>query len=99
VVAGQDSRTLEIIAEVYESVVTAGIHEAPSIKVAEAAKVIENAQRDLNIAFMNELSAIGHLLEIDTMDVPTAAETKWNFLPFTRRGWSGATASAWTPTI
>lgn len=83
VVAGQDSRTLDIIAEVYGSVVTAGIHKAPSITVAEAAKVIENAQRDLNIAFMNELSAICHLLEIDTTDVLTAAETKWNFLPFT----------------
>jgi UDP-N-acetyl-D-glucosamine/UDP-N-acetyl-D-galactosamine dehydrogenase len=83
VVAGQDSRTLDIIAEVYGSVVTAGIHKAPSIRVAEAAKVIENAQRDLNIAFMNELSAICHLLEIDTTDVLTAAETKWNFLPFT----------------
>jgi UDP-N-acetyl-D-galactosamine dehydrogenase len=68
---------------VYGAVVTAGIHKAPSIKVAEAAKVIENAQRDLNIAFMNELSAICHLLEIDTTDVLTAAETKWNFLPFT----------------
>jgi UDP-N-acetyl-D-glucosamine/UDP-N-acetyl-D-galactosamine dehydrogenase len=83
VVAGQDSRTLDIIAEVYGSVVTARIHKAPSIKVAEAAKVIENAQRDLNIAFMNELSAICHLLEIDTEDVLTAAKTKWNFLPFT----------------
>ena len=60
VVAGQDARTLDIIAAVYGSVVTAGLHKAPSIKVAEAAKVIENAQRDLNIAFMNELSAIFH---------------------------------------
>ena len=83
VVAAQDAGTLDIIAEAYESVVTAGIHKAPSIKVAEAAKVIENAQRDLNIAFMNELSAICHLFEIDTKDVLTAAETKWNFLPFT----------------
>ena len=63
--AGQDARTLEIIAAVYGSVVTAGVHRAPSIKVAEAAKVIENAQRDLNIAFMNELSAIFHELGID----------------------------------
>jgi UDP-N-acetyl-D-galactosamine dehydrogenase len=62
--------------------VRAGIHRAPSIKVAEAAKVIENAQRDLNIAFMNELSAIFQLLEIDTQDVLAAAATKWNFLPF-----------------
>ena len=66
VVAGQDTPTLEIIAAVYGSVVTAGIHRAPSIKVAEAAKVIENTQRDLNIALMNELSAICHLLDIDT---------------------------------
>lgn len=83
VIAGQDARTLDVIATVYGSVVTAGLHRAPSIKVAEAAKVIENAQRDLNIAFMNELSAIFHELGIDTMDVLTAAGTKWNFLNFT----------------
>jgi UDP-N-acetyl-D-glucosamine/UDP-N-acetyl-D-galactosamine dehydrogenase len=83
VVAGQDARTLEIIAAVYGSVVTAGLHRAPSIKVAEAAKVIENAQRDLNIAFMNELSAIFHELGIETRDVLAAAATKWNFLNFT----------------
>jgi UDP-N-acetyl-D-glucosamine/UDP-N-acetyl-D-galactosamine dehydrogenase len=83
VVAGQDARTLEIVAAVYGSVVTAGLHKAPSIKVAEAAKVIENAQRDLNIAFMNELSAIFHELDIDTKDVLAAAATKWNFLNFT----------------
>jgi UDP-N-acetyl-D-glucosamine/UDP-N-acetyl-D-galactosamine dehydrogenase len=83
VVAGQDARTLDIIAAVYGSVVTAGLHKAPSIKVAEAAKVIENAQRDLNIAFMNELSAIFHELGIDTKDVLAAAVTKWNFLDFT----------------
>jgi UDP-N-acetyl-D-galactosamine dehydrogenase len=83
VVAGQDARTLDIIAAVYGSVVTAGLHRAPSIKVAEAAKVIENAQRDLNIAFMNELSAIFHELGIDTKDVLAAAGTKWNFLNFT----------------
>jgi UDP-N-acetyl-D-galactosamine dehydrogenase len=64
-------------------VVKAGIHMAPSIKVAEAAKVIENTQRDINIAFMNELSAIFHKLDIDTSDVLAAAQTKWNFLPFT----------------
>src|SRR5438270_9866620 len=74
--------TLEIVAEVYGSVVTAGIHRAPSIKVAEAAKVIENTQRDLNIAFMNELSLIFRALNIDTGDVLAAARTKWNFLPF-----------------
>ena len=83
VVSAQNQAAFEIIAEVYGSVVTAGIHKAPSIKVAEAAKVIENTQRDLNIALMNELSAICHLLNIDTMDVLTAAQTKWNFLPFT----------------
>jgi UDP-N-acetyl-D-glucosamine/UDP-N-acetyl-D-galactosamine dehydrogenase len=83
VVAGQDLETLEVIAAVYGSVVTAGIHKAPSIRVAEAAKVIENTQRDLNIALMNEVSAICHLLDIDTADVLAAARTKWNFLPFT----------------
>ena len=83
VVAGQDAETLEIVADVYGSVVRAGIHKAPSIKVAEAAKVIENTQRDLNIAFMNELSAICHALDIDTSDVLAAAQTKWNFLGFT----------------
>src|SRR5437660_7537694 len=82
VVSGQDARTLDIVAAVYGSVVTAGLHKAPSIKVAEAAKVIENAQRDLNIAFMNELSAIFHELGIDTGDVLSAAGTKWNFLNF-----------------
>jgi UDP-N-acetyl-D-galactosamine dehydrogenase len=82
VVAGQDAKTLEIVADVYGSVVTAGIHRAPSIRVAEAAKVIENTQRDLNIAFMNELSAICHRLGIDTGDVLAAAGTKWNFQRF-----------------
>ncbi|MGE5771586.1 MAG: nucleotide sugar dehydrogenase, partial [Hyphomicrobiales bacterium] len=82
VVSAQDVRTLDIIADVYGSVVKAGIHRAPSIKVAEAAKVIENTQRDLNIAFMNELSAIFHQLGIDTGDVLAAASTKWNFLNF-----------------
>src|SRR5262249_10530522 len=82
-VAAQAERTLDVVAAIYGSVVTAGIHRAPSIKVAEAAKVIENTQRDLNIAFMNELSAICHALDIDTMDVLAAARTKWNFLPFT----------------
>ena len=82
VVSAQDSRTLDIVADVYGSVVKAGIHRAPSIKVAEAAKVIENTQRDLNIAFMNELSSIFHHLGIDTGDVLAAASTKWNFLNF-----------------
>ncbi|MBR0704326.1 nucleotide sugar dehydrogenase [Bradyrhizobium diazoefficiens] len=82
VVSAQDDKTLDIVAKVYGSVVTAGIHRAPSIKVAEAAKVIENTQRDLNIAFMNELSLIFQSLGIDTGDVLTAARTKWNFMPF-----------------
>src|SRR5665811_113647 len=82
VVSAQDKRQLDIVAAVYGSVVTAGIHRAPSIKVAEAAKVNENTQRDLNIAFMNELSAIFHQLGIDTGDVLAAAATKWNFLNY-----------------
>jgi UDP-N-acetyl-D-galactosamine dehydrogenase len=82
VVSAQDAKTLDIVADVYGSVVKAGIHRAPSIKVAEAAKVIENTQRDLNIAFMNELSAIFHQLGIDTGDVLAAAATKWNFLNY-----------------
>jgi UDP-N-acetyl-D-galactosamine dehydrogenase len=83
VVSGQDAATLDIVAAVYGAVVRGGIHRAPSIRVAEAAKVIENAQRDLNIAFMNELSIIFGRLGIDTGDVLAAASTKWNFLPFT----------------
>ncbi|MBS0246940.1 MAG: nucleotide sugar dehydrogenase [Proteobacteria bacterium] len=82
VVSAQDAATLDIVAAVYGSVVKAGIHRAPSIRVAEAAKVIENTQRDLNIAFMNELSAIFHKLGIDTGDVLAAAATKWNFQAF-----------------
>ncbi|ABD06263.1 UDP-glucose/GDP-mannose dehydrogenase [Rhodopseudomonas palustris HaA2] len=82
VVSAQDAESLDIVADVYGSVVTAGIYRAPSIKVAEAAKVIENTQRDLNIAFMNELALIFQSLEIDTDDVLAAARTKWNFLPF-----------------
>jgi UDP-N-acetyl-D-galactosamine dehydrogenase len=82
VVSGQDQETLEIVAQVYGSVVTAGVHKAPSIKIAEAAKVIENTQRDLNIALMNELAIIFERLDIDTGDVLAAAGTKWNFLPF-----------------
>jgi UDP-N-acetyl-D-galactosamine dehydrogenase len=82
VVSGSDEVTLEIAASVYGSVVTAGIHRAASIKVAEAAKVIENSQRDLNIAFMNELAMIFRLLDLDTNDVLAAAATKWNFLRF-----------------
>ncbi len=82
IVSGSDPETLEIVACVYESVVAAGVHRAASIKVAEAAKVIENTQRDLNIALMNELALIFDRLGIDTLDVLNAAGTKWNFLPF-----------------
>jgi UDP-N-acetyl-D-glucosamine/UDP-N-acetyl-D-galactosamine dehydrogenase len=82
VVSGQDADTLEIVAGVYESVVTAGVYRAASIKVAEAAKVIENTQRDLNIALMNELALIFDRMGIDTNDVLEAAGTKWNFLKF-----------------
>ncbi|HVU31241.1 MAG TPA: nucleotide sugar dehydrogenase [Sphingomicrobium sp.] len=82
VVAGEDEATLAKLAELYGSVIEAGIHEAPSIKVAEAAKVIENTQRDLNIALMNEIAKICHLLGIRTRDVLDAAGTKWNFLKF-----------------
>ncbi|MBT4520346.1 MAG: nucleotide sugar dehydrogenase [Halieaceae bacterium] len=82
VVAGDSRETLERVAVLYESIVTAGVHRAATIKVAEAAKVIENTQRDLNIALMNELAMIFNKLEIDTLDVLTAAGTKWNFLPF-----------------
>ncbi len=83
VVSGQDAETLETVAGVYELVVTAGVHRASSIKVAEAAKVIENTQRDLNIALMNELALIFDRLDIPTSDVLAAAGTKWNFLKFT----------------
>ena len=82
VVSGQDAATLESVAQVYESVVTAGVHRASTIKVAEAAKVIENTQRDLNIALMNELALIFERLGIDTNEVLDAAGTKWNFLKF-----------------
>jgi UDP-N-acetyl-D-galactosamine dehydrogenase len=83
VVAGEDHETLERVAQVYEEIITAGVHRAPSIMVAEAAKVIENTQRDINIALMNELAVIFDKLEIRTSDVLAAAGTKWNFLPFT----------------
>jgi UDP-N-acetyl-D-galactosamine dehydrogenase len=83
IVSGEDEETLERVAAVYGRIVEAGIHRAPSIEVAEAAKVIENTQRDLNIALMNELAIIFDRLEIPTRDVLAAAGTKWNFLPFT----------------
>ncbi|MGN1313719.1 MAG: nucleotide sugar dehydrogenase [Lachnospiraceae bacterium] len=82
IVSGMDEETLDEVALVYELVVEAGVHRAESIKVAEAAKVIENSQRDINIAFMNELSIIFNKMGIDTKAVLEAAGTKWNFLPF-----------------
>jgi len=82
VVSGQDPETLDIVAEVYSAVVQAGVYKAASIKVAEAAKVIENTQRDLNIALVNELAIIFHRMGIDANDVLDAAGTKWNFLKF-----------------
>jgi UDP-N-acetyl-D-galactosamine dehydrogenase len=82
VVSGDDAATLAEVAELYASIITAGVHRASSIKVAEAAKVIENTQRDLNIALMNELALIFDRIGIDTLEVLQAAGTKWNFLPF-----------------
>ncbi len=82
VVSGDDAATLDQVAKLYESIITAGVHRASSIAVAEAAKVIENTQRDLNIALMNELALIFNRLGIDTLEVLQAAGTKWNFLPF-----------------
>lgn len=82
IVSGMDAETLDTVAKVYELVVAAGVHRAESIKVAEAAKVIENSQRDINIAFMNELSIIFNKMGIDTKSVLEAAGTKWNFLKF-----------------
>ncbi len=82
VVSGDDAPTLETVAQLYEMVVKAGVYRTSSIKAAEAAKVIENTQRDLNIALMNELAIIFHKLGIDTLEVLEAAGTKWNFLPF-----------------
>lgn len=82
IVSGMDAETLDTVAKVYELVVEAGVHRAQSIKVAEAAKVIENSQRDINIAFMNELSIIFNKMGIDTKSVLEAAGTKWNFLRF-----------------
>ncbi len=82
IVSGMDEETLDLVAKVYEIVVDAGVHRAESIKVAEAAKVIENSQRDINIAFMNELSIIFNKMCIDTKSVLEAAGTKWNFLKF-----------------
>ncbi|MBH1989365.1 MAG: nucleotide sugar dehydrogenase [Myxococcaceae bacterium] len=82
VVSGIDSASLNRIAEVYSKAIKAGVYRAPTIKTAEAAKVIENTQRDLNVALMNELAVIFHKMDIDTGEVLKAAQTKWNFLPF-----------------
>jgi UDP-N-acetyl-D-galactosamine dehydrogenase len=82
VVSGDDEPTLKKVGDLYESVISAGVHRATSIKIAEAAKVIENTQRDLNIALMNELAIIFDRIGIDTLEVLEAAGTKWNFLPF-----------------
>ena len=82
IVSGYDSESLDVIAGVYEQIITAGVHRAPSIKVAEAGKIIENTQRDVNIALMNELSIIFNRIGINTYDVIEAAGTKWNFLKF-----------------
>lgn len=82
VVAGQNEKTTDTLCEFYESFVTAGVHRAPNIKVAEMAKAIENAQRDLNIAFVNEVAVLAHHIGISSKDVLDAAKTKWNFLPF-----------------
>ena len=83
IVSACDSESLETTAKVYESVVTAGVHKAPDIRVAEAAKIIENTQRDVNIALMNELSILFNRMGINTYDVIQAAATKWNFVPYT----------------
>lgn len=82
IVSGQDEETTDILCDLYGSVVTAGIHRAPNIKVAEMAKAIENAQRDLNIAFVNEVALLSHKIGINTNDVLKAAGTKWNFLNY-----------------
>lgn len=82
IVSGCDETALKSIADAYESVVDAGVYKASSVRVAEAAKIIENTQRDINIALMNELARIFNLMDIDTHDVLAAAQTKWNFLPF-----------------
>jgi UDP-N-acetyl-D-galactosamine dehydrogenase len=82
IVSGDSPETLDRVARLYEKIIVPGVHRASSIKAAEAAKVIENTQRDVNIALMNELSLIFHKLGLDTLEVLEAAGTKWNFLPF-----------------
>ncbi len=97
VVSGDTNDSLETIASVYEAVVEAGVYRASSIKVAEAAKVIENTQRDVNIALMNELAIIFERMDIQTSEVLAAARTKWNFLR-SAPVWLAGTVSGWTPT-
>ena len=82
IVAGQDEKATDLLCDLYKSIITAGIHRAPNIKVAEMSKAIENAQRDLNIAFINEVALLCDKIGIDTKDVLAGAKTKWNFLPF-----------------
>lgn len=82
IISGQDEQTADLLESVYSLVVKAGLYRAPSIKVAEAAKVIENTQRDLNVSLINEITLIMHCLKIDTHEVLKAAQTKWNFLPY-----------------
>jgi UDP-N-acetyl-D-galactosamine dehydrogenase len=93
VIAGEDSEVVEQLAEVYGAITGGGVFRAASIKAAEAAKAIENAQRDINIAFMNEVAQIFSRIGVSVWDVLAAARTKWNFLGF-EPGWSAATASA-----
>ena len=96
VVAGSDQPTTQRLVDLYAAIIPAGVHIAPSVAVAECAKAIENTQRDLNIALMNELSLICHRLDIATADVLAAASTKWNFLP-SIRAWSAVTVLALIP--
>ena len=99
VTSGSTPESAIVIDELYQSIITAGTHMAPCIKVAEAAKVIENAQRDINIAFVNELAKIFNLLDIDTEAVLKAAGTKWNFLPFKLQDWLAGIVLALTRII
>ena len=95
VTSGSTPEVADFVDNLYRSIVKAGTHKASSIRVAEAAKVIENTQRDVNIALINELALLFNRLGIDTEEVLLAAGSKWNFLPF-RRDWLAGTASEWT---
>ena len=98
VIAGEDDEVLEQLAHIYGAITSGGVFRAASIKAAEAAKAIENAQRDINIAFMNEVAQIFSQIGVSVWDVLAAARTKWNFLA-SSRAWSAATASASIPII